>query len=319
MAGRARQSRLRLGGVDLLLDRPVKAAVEEHCMIVAARAPLRRASAGNVLHVFNRFPIPLVVERGEVMRRRVPLLVNVRVAARLPAGLRFHKEIRGNETPRVGFGGRRKERGVFADPFACHIQGRFELLHETIVRLGMALLPGSRGRKKKRAARQNDGQGLPVRSIQRRTSKPGPPGENHGKEGGCPQRTVQQNQQGIGPRSSKVDDQASGNEGQKHTQRRPNGERQMAVSFAPRCPQQRHTDHGAGGHMGEDVGDVEKRRFSVRPDVCAVKNEKANADKQQYLQPGSQNRLSFNSLILDQAMALVNWKLCMISRPGFHR
>src|SRR2546426_10333367 len=105
MAGRARQSRLRLGGVDLLLDWPVKAAVEEHCMIVAARAPLRRACAGNVLHVFNRFPIPLVVERGEVMRRRVPLLVNVRVAARLPPRLPFPKPIRGHETPRVRFRG----------------------------------------------------------------------------------------------------------------------------------------------------------------------------------------------------------------------
>ena len=77
MAGGAGQTRLRLRRIDLLLDRTVEATVEEHRMIVAARTPFRGLRADHVLHVLDRLPIPLVVERREVVRRRVPLLVDV--------------------------------------------------------------------------------------------------------------------------------------------------------------------------------------------------------------------------------------------------
>ena len=77
----ARESGLRLRRVDLLLDRAVEPAVEEHRVIVAAGAPLRRLRADDVLHVLDRLAVPLIVERREVMRRGVPLVVDVLVAS----------------------------------------------------------------------------------------------------------------------------------------------------------------------------------------------------------------------------------------------
>ena len=73
MARRARETGLRFGRVDLFLDRPVEAAVEEDRVIVAAGTPLRRLCADDVLHVLDRLAVPLVVERREVVHRRLPL------------------------------------------------------------------------------------------------------------------------------------------------------------------------------------------------------------------------------------------------------
>ena len=42
MTGRAPEAGLRLGCVDLFLDRPVEPSVEEHRVVVTARAPFRR-------------------------------------------------------------------------------------------------------------------------------------------------------------------------------------------------------------------------------------------------------------------------------------
>ena len=63
MARRAPEAGLCFRSVDLILDRPVEPAVEEHCMVVASRAPLGRRDAGHILHVFDRLAIPLIVER----------------------------------------------------------------------------------------------------------------------------------------------------------------------------------------------------------------------------------------------------------------
>ena len=81
VARRAGEAGLRFRRVDLLLDRPIEPSVEEHRVIVTAGAPLRRLRADDVLHVLDRFAVPLVVERREVVHRRVPLIVDVLVAA----------------------------------------------------------------------------------------------------------------------------------------------------------------------------------------------------------------------------------------------
>src|SRR5256885_4307019 len=61
---------------------------------MAARAPFRCPHARNLLHVLNAFPVPLIVERRKMMRRAVPLFVNIRVAPL--ARIRLHEIFRGN-------------------------------------------------------------------------------------------------------------------------------------------------------------------------------------------------------------------------------
>ena len=109
---------LRFRRVDLLLDRPIEPAVEEHRVIVAAGAPLRRRGADDVLHVLDRLAIPLVVERGEVVRRGLPLLVDVGVAP--PAALAGHEEVGRDDAADVGVGRRGEERAVRAAAFLLH-------------------------------------------------------------------------------------------------------------------------------------------------------------------------------------------------------
>ena len=58
----AGESRLSLRSVDPLFDRTVEEAVEENRMVVASRAPLRRLRPDDILHVFDRLAVPLVVE-----------------------------------------------------------------------------------------------------------------------------------------------------------------------------------------------------------------------------------------------------------------
>ena len=118
VAGRAAEAGLRLRRVDLLADRPVEAPVEEHGVVVAAGAPLGRLGADDVLHVLDRLAVPLVVERRKMVRRRVPLLVDVLVAA--PARLARKEEVRRNDSVDVGVRRRREERAVGPRPFLLH-------------------------------------------------------------------------------------------------------------------------------------------------------------------------------------------------------
>ena len=118
MARRATQPGLRLGRVDLLAYRVIEPAVEEDRVVVTAGAPLRRLGADDVLHVFDRFAIPLVVERREMMGGRAPLLVDVGVTA--PARGAGQEEAGRNEIARVGVGRRRKERARGAGPLGAH-------------------------------------------------------------------------------------------------------------------------------------------------------------------------------------------------------
>src|SRR5262249_33557749 len=102
VARRAAQSVLRFGSIDLFFYWAIKPPVEEHRVIVTACAPFRRASADYILHVLDRFSVPLIVERPEMMRRRIPLIVDVFVtASALFAG---HEKCRGDRSTDVCFG-----------------------------------------------------------------------------------------------------------------------------------------------------------------------------------------------------------------------
>src|ERR1043166_4973055 len=101
MARRAAQSVLRFGSVNLLFDWTIKPAVEKHGVIVTAGAPLRRLRADDILHVLDGFSVPLVVERSEMMRRAVELIVDVFVTP--GAFLAGHEECRGYRASYVGF------------------------------------------------------------------------------------------------------------------------------------------------------------------------------------------------------------------------
>ena len=118
VARRAREPRLRFGRRNLLPDRPVEPSVEEHGVVVAPGAPFRGARADDVLHVLDRFAVPLIVERREVVHRRFPLVVDVGVAA--PAGRARREEVGGDDAAAGRVGGRGKERSVGTGAFARH-------------------------------------------------------------------------------------------------------------------------------------------------------------------------------------------------------
>ncbi|MEZ5364303.1 MAG: hypothetical protein R2748_18695 [Bryobacterales bacterium] len=130
MAGHAAEARLRFRRIDLLDRRLLEAAVEEHRVIVAAGAPLRRLHAGRLLHVLDRLAIELVVERREVVHRAVPLLVDILMA--LPAGFRVEEELGRDRTADVGGRRRWEERAVRAAAFALHRQRRSGWIENTL-------------------------------------------------------------------------------------------------------------------------------------------------------------------------------------------
>ena len=104
----ASQPGLRFRRLDLFPDGPIEATVEEHRVIVAARAPLGRFGPDHVLHVLDGLAIPLIVERRETVCRRLPLLIDVGVTA--PAALAGQEEIGRDDRPDVGLGRRGEER-----------------------------------------------------------------------------------------------------------------------------------------------------------------------------------------------------------------
>ena len=81
MTGGTTESCLRFGRVDLVADWTGKLPVEEHSMVMTPCTPFGRFGPDNILHVFNRFSVPLVIERGEVVDRGVPLVIDVAMTA----------------------------------------------------------------------------------------------------------------------------------------------------------------------------------------------------------------------------------------------
>ena len=107
-----------LGRVDLLFNGRIESSIEKDSVIVTTRAPLGSLDPGHVLHVLDGFSIPLIVEGRKMVHGRVPLLVDVRVAAL--AGLRGHEKVGRNGLSGCGGGRRRKERAVRSVTFFVH-------------------------------------------------------------------------------------------------------------------------------------------------------------------------------------------------------
>src|SRR5207237_10247773 len=91
-------------------------------VVVASRAPLARLRPEDRLHVLDRLPIELVVERREMMDRALPLLVDVLVA--LAARRRVHEEIRRDDAADVRLRRRREERRRRSTSLSLHRQRR---------------------------------------------------------------------------------------------------------------------------------------------------------------------------------------------------
>ena len=91
MTGGTAKPRLRFWRVDLVADWAVELPVEEHGMVVTSCTPFGRFGSDNILHVLNRFSVPLVIERREVVNRGIPLVIDVTMTA--PARLTCQKKI----------------------------------------------------------------------------------------------------------------------------------------------------------------------------------------------------------------------------------
>src|SRR6266852_9100164 len=85
---------------------------------MAAAAPFRWLHAAHVLHVFNALAVPLVVERRKMMRRALPLFINVSVTTL--AGLRLQKITRRNVFAIGGLRGTGEKLPVRAVAFLIH-------------------------------------------------------------------------------------------------------------------------------------------------------------------------------------------------------
>ncbi len=101
---------------------PLEAAVEEHRVIVTTGAPLARLRADDRLHVLDRLPVELVVERREVVHRALPLLVDVLVT--LAAAFGVHEEVGRNRAADIGLRRRGEERRAIAATLLVHRERR---------------------------------------------------------------------------------------------------------------------------------------------------------------------------------------------------
>ncbi len=127
------QTRVRLRGIDLLPHGTVEPAVEEHRVIVAPGAPFGWLRAYNVLHVLDRLPVELVVERAEMVDRAVPLVVDIFVT--LGAGLRVHEESGRNGRAGIGHSRRRKKRARRPAALFVHAGGHQLGVHDPVGRI----------------------------------------------------------------------------------------------------------------------------------------------------------------------------------------
>ena len=148
MACNASQARLRRGRMQVLSDRFIHHAIQQNGEVMTAAAPFRRLNAVDLLHVHYRLAVPLIVEGGEVMRRLVPLFVDIGMTVALGAGVRCQKKICGDEAAGVGFDGTGEKMTAAASALFVHAGWRGRRIPDEIIGVWAVMPHDSRGEGK---------------------------------------------------------------------------------------------------------------------------------------------------------------------------
>ena len=139
VTGHASQAVLALRGIfDFANGMFLHLAGKNQRMIVTAATPERRLDSVHVLHVFNRFAIPLVIKGREVMHGALPLVVNVRVAS--AAGLRIHEELGVDRLVVRRLGGAREHKIICPAAFLFHAQRRRDGIADRVLGVWEAMM-----------------------------------------------------------------------------------------------------------------------------------------------------------------------------------
>ena len=128
-------------------------------VIVAAPAPERRLDADRVLHVLDRLPVPLVVERRKVVHRALPLIVDIPVAPL--AGLGAHEELGENRLAVGSLGGARKHEALGAAAFVVHAERRRPGIADDVSRVGIRAVVKRHGSVESRRCQHHAGAPTP--------------------------------------------------------------------------------------------------------------------------------------------------------------
>src|SRR5690242_1562806 len=126
-------------------------------MIMATGAPFAGPGAHHRLHVFDRFPVELVVEGSKVMGGAFPLLIDIAMA--FAALLRFHEERRWNQLAvgSVGAGG--KEGTLRTCAFFVHGYRDGWRIEDLVARMRNPIaIDGARGEHGGRSGYRNSGE-----------------------------------------------------------------------------------------------------------------------------------------------------------------
>ena len=275
VAGRAGQAGMRFGRVDLVLDRTLEASVEEHGVIVAPRAPLARLGPDDLLHVLDRLPVELVVERREMMGRAVPLLVGILVA--LATGLRIHEKVRRDDAADVRLRRRREERRLRPSALLLGRRGDDERVDDAVREVGVHLHVCRDGERKHHGEHRRALQAEPERTDPARPRPRRPDGERQqGHDGSGRGDDVRVQNPAMLVQIADADQVQPERQGEGH----PGGghrdtPEQIAVARHQRGARNRqpHAQH----EVQQDVRHVEDRRRLERRDVSRVDQQEDQA------------------------------------------
>ncbi len=261
-------------------DRGVEHPVEEHRVVVAARAPLRRLRAHRVLHVLDGLAVPLVVEGGEAVGRRAPLLVDLLVAA--PALLRGHEEVGRDHPAHVGLGGGGKEGSLRPLALPLHRHGRERGVDDAVLGRRDVRHPACPGGEED----QDRGRHRPGPGTRRHVHPGRPPESGEGQRGPEGQRgDVSVEERAKGSRGPGQEEGHPEKDAQADDHRGPARERRQAG------PASAHAGGESGGHPETEdhveahVGEVEEPGVGASTEVEAVQAEGDQSDRQDRVTP----------------------------------
>ncbi len=269
VAHHAADTGLRRRREDAVFDGRVEVAGKEQRGVVAARTPFRRLHAVHVLHVDDCLPVPLVVERGKMVRGAFPLAINVGVALLASCGV--DEVILGHGFAGRSLRGAREKLALRSRAFGVHGSRRNGWVVDDVRPLPRhrAHPPGSAGdaRSHDQAARQ------PRRGPQRRSlqaAKARRPSGPHEQQ----HRAAHHRNHFVGvehwphgpPRAGKDDDGAENSAEQDH---RP-AQLLPQAAAAHQAAHPRHAQHqkdGAEKDVKEDDAFVDERRRWKREQI----------------------------------------------------